>query len=342
MDQRRDFNEFTGAFEKKLAFIVPQNISQELYCQKYLSYLLQHKKYFLAIYSDVLNKLVEHSAISKENISLIDFGAGNGLLGIYAKFCGVGKVFINDIDGKFVTASEELAANLDIKIDGFIKGDINEVELFFINKMPVSIVGTDVIEHIYNLQEFFKAIQRMNPEIVSVFTTASNPCNYFKVNQLKRIQLRDELSGGTPDDHILFGESSHEPYLKIREGIIRKYAENFSLAEYLELAKATRGLNVQDIKNAIDQYNLNGTLPLPAAGTNTCNPLNGSWTERILPTDSYISLYFNAGFTCKFYPGFYNDFEKGHKNFVKKLLNKTILFLGNKISPYIVIVGFRQ
>jgi hypothetical protein len=342
MDQRRDFNEFAGAFEKKLAFVVPQNISQEPYCQKYLSYLIQHKKYFLAIYSDVLNKLVEHSAISKENISMIDFGAGNGLLGIYAKFCGVGKVFINDIDGKFVTASEKLAANLDIKMDGFIKGDINEVELYFKNKMPVSIVGTDVIEHIYNLEDFFKAIQRMNPEMVSVLTTASNPCNYFKVNQLKRIQIRDELTGGTPDDHILFGESSHEPYLKIREGIIRKYAEKFSFAETLELAKATRGLNEQDIINAVDHYNATGLLPVPATGKNTCNPLNGSWTERLLPIDSYISLYAEAGFTCKIYPGFYNDFEKGYKNFVKKLLNRAILFFGKKISPYIVIVGSRQ
>ena len=82
-----------------------------------------------------------------------------------------------------------------------------------------------MIEHIYNLGIFFKTIQQMNPKMVSVFTTASNPANYFKVRALQKIQLKDEFEGGSPDDHALFGESPLEPFIKIREQIIRKYAE---------------------------------------------------------------------------------------------------------------------
>ena len=47
------------------------------------------------------------------------------------------------------------------------------------------------IEHIYDLQDFFSNIRQINPDIVSVFTTSANPENYFKVRQLKRLQLKE-------------------------------------------------------------------------------------------------------------------------------------------------------
>ena len=342
MQQSGDLKEFINAFENKLEFVVIDDISTELYCKRYLSHLLQHRKYYLAIYTDVLNKLIQHSISKKENILLIDFGAGNGMLGIFAKFCGFKKVFLNDIDEKFVHASEKLAAQLDVKIDGYITGDITVVQTYCKNEPPTAIIGTDVIEHIYKPEDFFSALQQMNPSMVSVFTTASNPANYFKVRALKKMQLKDELKGGTPGDHILFGENPLEPFLKIREQLIRKHTDKLSGAEILALAKATRGMNEQDIIVAVDQYKLSGKMPVPAAENNTCNPLNGSWTERILPLNAYISLYVSAGFSCKFYAGFYNDYESGINNFVKKLLNACIVLLGNRISPYIVIVGFKN
>ncbi len=342
MEPGENFKEYTGAFEKKLELVVINGISEELYCKKYLTHLLQHKKYYLAIYADVLNKLMQHSPQKKEDISLIDFGTGNGLLGIFAKYCGFKKVFLNDIDEKFVQASEKLAVQLNVEIDGYITGDISAVQTYFKNEIPAAIVGTDVIEHIYNLEFFYKTIQQINPLIVSVLTTASNPANYFKVRELKKIQLKDELEGGTPDDHALFGENPLEPFLMIREQIIRKYSNGLSEIEMQKLAKATRGMNDQDIKAAVRQYNLSGKLPVPAAGSNTCNPLNGSWTERILSLNTYISLYNNAGFTCKFYAGFYNDFGHGLMNFVKKLLNAGITTFGKNFSPYIVIVGTKK
>jgi hypothetical protein len=159
---------------------------------------------------------------------------------------------------------------------------------------------------------------------------------------LKKVQLKDELEGGTPDDHALFGESPLEPFLKIREQIIRKHTQDLHEVKILELAKATRGMNEQDIVSAIWEYRTSGKLPSRAQGTNTCNPLNGSWTERILPFKAYTSLYNSAGFKVEFHNGFYNIYEAGVRNFVKKMLNAGIRILGNKISPYIVIVGSKN
>ncbi len=106
-----------------------------------------------------------------------------------------------------------------------------------------------------------------------------------------------------------------------------------------KLAKATRGLNKEDIYRAIDKFCHTGDMPVPGDGANTCNPLNGSWTERILSLQTYNSYYRDAGFTCKIYAGFYNEYEKGLSAYVKKLLNSLIGIFGKRISPYIVIVG---
>lgn len=336
------FSVYTKAFEEKLELVITDEISSELYCKKYLSHLLQHKKYYLAIYADVLDKLIRHSVKKKEDIILIDFGAGNGLLGIFAKFCGFKKVFLNDLDEKFMQASRNLSGKLKIDMDGFIAGELSSVEHYFKNEKPDAFVGTDVIEHVYDLEVLFKRFQQMNPAMVSVFTTGSNPANYFKVRALNKIQLKDELEGGTPEQHILFGEIALEPFIRIREKIIRKNGVGLTENDILLLARSTRGQNEQDIILSIDQYKLTGKFPLPASGNNTCNPLNSSWTERILSFDNYYSLYSAVGFSCKIYDGFYNDHGQGLIIFVKKLLNAGITTFRKKISPYIVIVGYKK
>lgn len=178
--------------------------------------------------------------------------------------------------------------------------------------------------------------------MVSVFTTGSNPANYFKVRELKKIQLKDELKGGSPADHFLFGEAPLKPFLKIREQMITQLQPQLQKTEILQLAKATRGLNAGDIQKAVEQYQDSQKMPVAPTGFNTCNPENGSWTERLLSFKTYISLYEAADFTCEFYTGFYNDQGAGIKNSVKKLLNAGITIFGKKISPYIVIAGFKK
>ncbi|CAN5867675.1 hypothetical protein BH11BAC4_BH11BAC4_02810 [soil metagenome] len=322
-----------------LACITIDEISPETYCRKYLGHLLSHEKYYLSIYADVLDKLLASSRKQLSDITLIDFGSGNGLLGLFAKYCGFKKVILVDLDEKFVHASKQLSAQLGIDADAYISGDIDTLMLYCKNELPDAIAGTDVIEHIYDLNYFFNQLRQINPSIVSVFTTASNPVNIFKVKTLKKVQRRDELEGGEPSDHALFGEIPLEPFLKTRESIIRKKYIKLSNSEIITLAKETRGLIEADIIKAVEEYQLSKKLPVPADGFNTCNPLNGSWTERILSLNAYISLYRHAGFTCKFYAGFYNDREVGQRSFVKKLLNAGVEIFGKRISPYIVIVG---
>ena len=180
----KEFYSYIVAFKKKLSAVIIEDVTLEVSTQKYLSHLLNHKAYYLTIYADVFNKLIKAHGNSTDTIVLLDYGAGNGLLGIFAKFCNFKKVYINDISPSRISAAKKLADQLNISIDGYITGDISAVKSYFKNEKPNAIAGTDVIEHIYNLEVFFKTLQNISPEIVSVFTTASNPHNYFKVKDI--------------------------------------------------------------------------------------------------------------------------------------------------------------
>lgn len=339
MKPATDFTRFISAFELKLAKVIPAAVSAEPYCIRYLEHLLSHKKYYLHIYADVLQKLDEKSGKNITDSILVDYGCGNGLLGLFASFCGFKKIIFADVDEKFVEASGQLASQLGLHGGTFIAGDMHDICIQLENEKPDAIAGTDVIEHIYDLQQFMYSLKKVNPLFVSVFTTASNPLNPFKRSELRRIQLRDELEGGNPGDYALFGAEHLEPFLKIRERIIREKAVNLPEPEITNLSVATRGMNREDIERAVCHYQVKGQMPVPATGTNTCNPVNGSWSERLLPLQAYHHVYGEAGFTCKIYAGFYNVFEGGTLVFVKKILNKLAAVFGKRFSPYIVIVG---
>ncbi len=342
MKPATDFTRFISAFEQKLAMVIPAAVSAEPYCIRYLEHLLNHKKYYLHIYADVLQKLDEKAGKKISDIILIDYGCGNGLLGLFASFCGFGKIIFADADEKFTAASGQLAGQLGLNGGTYITGDLHDIYNRLEKEKPDAIAGTDVIEHIYDLLQFMLALKKVNPAFVSVFSTASNPLNPFKRSELRKIQLRDELQGGTPGDYALFGAEHLEPFLKIRERIIREKAGNLPEPEIISLSVATRGMNRDDIERAVNNYLVKGQMPEPAPGTNTCNPVNGSWSERLIPLKAYHHVYREAGFSCKIYAGFYNVFEGGTLVFVKKLLNKLTAVFGKRFSPYIVIVGFKE
>lgn len=343
MKQENYFKTEAAAFEKLLEKLNPETISPDDYCCRYLSYLISHKKYFISIYAVVLGKLIDSAAKKPGSISLVDLGAGNGLLGLFAKYCGFKKVFINDIEEKFVDASANLAQQLEISIDGFIKGDIQSVSTFFNHEFPDAIIGTDVIEHIYDLNDFFDTIIQINPSMLTVFTTASNPQNYFKIRSIKKLQRRDEFEGGSPGDFILFGDKPLEPFLETRKKIIRTKLESINDETIHQLAIATRGMNEKDIIKVALEFKINGKIPTVLSHpTNTCNPVTGSWTEHILSIREYGDLYNNHRMNLKIDNGFYDINKQGFKKNLNKLLNVCVSCFGIQFAPFIIFTGSKK
>lgn len=334
---------YIGPFEQQLRGIDISKLSIEDYPKKYLQLLLNNSTYYLHIYADVLNKVLENVTAPGEEIVIVDYGAGNGLLGIFAKFCGFKKVYLTDVSETFIDAAIQLNDAIKIKVDGFVVGDCNVLQQFCkTEEMPHAVVGTDVIEHIYNLDEFFSCMKEINPALVTVFTTASVTANPVKNSNLKRLQYKDEFIGSDASHAMPGSRFAGVNFVEVRRYLIKKNFTFFDKNVIDELAVATRGLIEADIIKACSEYFLNQKMPTPSHPTNTCDPVTGSWTERLLTVKQYKAIYNKAGFSLSVYNGFYNEWKTGSKAKLLKLLNKTTAVLGTKgrfLSSYITLVG---
>ena len=334
------FKHYIPVFEEKLDAVDIQSLSIAPYCQRYLKHLQHHSKYYLSIYAAVLEKVKKESSTPIIDMHLLDYGAGNGLLGLFAKFCGFGKVSINDIDESFLSASQVLAKQMNLDIQHFILGDLDDVKKVELPEKIDALVATDLIEHIYDLDVFVASMASLNPDLISVFTTGSNPENYFKVRSLMKLQNLDEYDGGKEEDALLFGHDAHESYLKIRENIIKDFAPELDENIILKLAKLTRGKNKSDIINAVKKFQATKELPLLINHlSNTCNPETGSWTERLMPISTYKSIFQHHQFKLSVSSGFYNHYQPGIKGIALLFINKIKSIFGFRLDPFIFLTG---
>ncbi len=329
---------YIHSFAQKLGELDIAQVNMSDYARRYLQHLQRHQLYYLAIYASVLDEVMQLSNKNAGDICLVDYGAGNGLLGIFARHCGFHTVIICDQDKDFIRAARMLALALQVYPDEFVGGDITDLlSRGYMNKID-AIVGTDVIEHIYNLDDFFGSVQELNPAMVTVFTTASNPSNYFKLKQLEKIQLRDEFEGSDPADFELAGAEAHLSFLEMRRRIVAENFEDANSAELEKLAIATRGLNKYDIVKCVTHYKQTGEFPVPPARAgNTCNPETGSWTERVLSIRDYRYIYSHYGFHLSVQPGFYNSYTPGFKKYLNLFRNILVKLTGNITAPFITL-----
>ncbi len=327
---------FTGLLQQKAG----QVLEPGTYPARYLAHILDHAAYYSAVYAQLLNLLLSASARSRQTLSLLDYGAGNGLLGLMALHLGFGKVYINDQDAGFLEAARRMAAALGLQPQAFIEGGAPAVLKACREAPPDLLAGSDVIEHIYDLEGFFRDLQQLNPRMILCLSTACNPLNPLLRRRFRHIQLRDEFEGGNPDTDPLFAARSIEPFVVQRRNIITGAAPHLPGHAVSQLVTATRGLQKQDILVAVERYVREGICPQPPAHpTNTCDPETGSWSERMLDLDTYRQLMRAAGFDCTVQDGFYNQVDPGRGAWLRWMANRLIPLSGHRLAPYIVLVG---
>lgn len=335
------FKNYIPDFVQLLQNVNASAISNNAYAQEYLQILLNHKLHYLRIYATVLEKAF--AARNNTQVALLDFGTGNGLLALFAKFCGVQKVYASDVNQAFLEAAQTLSNQLNLPIEGWILGDESSLANYFQNQTLDIVIGTDVIEHVYNLDTLFNTFNQINKKIITVFTTASVAENPIKSKQLKKLQLKDEL-----EDSNAFQATDNNPFagmsfLEIRKKLIENFAPNLQENLVVQLAIKTRGLNKIDIEKAITNYTNSNIEPTVLKHkTNTCDPITGSWTERLLTVAEYREIHLRHDKNLLVHLGFYNSAEKGVKSLLASLLNTIISILGNAgimISPFIILEG---
>lgn len=325
---KNQFTSFEATFLNKLSTIDVASISKDDRVANYLQYLLKHKKYFLKIYSFVLANAVKCTNKNVDELSIVDFGTGNGLLAMYAKHCGFKHVYACDNYTNFIEAAKTLSRLINLEVDEWVV--CNEYDLVnkFSQKNIDVIVGTDVIEHIYDLNIFFSNIHALNSNIITSFTTGSVHDNYFKRKKLEKLMKIDELE-----------------YIEIRKNIIQNYDASLNKNQLEVLSKSTRGLKEDDIICYVKEYKKSGKLKLLEFGKyNTCDPITGNFTERILSINEYKILYNKNNFDFETISGFYNENNNIFKSIFLKCLNIFIHifsqhYFGRIFTSFILLIG---
>jgi hypothetical protein len=327
----------SDAFARKLQLLDISQLPLSEYDRKYLGHLISHGRYYCRIYAFLLNRAVAFSGLPPAQMVLMDYGAGNGLMGLMASEYGVGKVYINDSNPVFVQAARTLAAALGLAVDGFPEGDVCADPLPFRLLGLNAVVGFDVIEHIYDLHAFYSNLAGLHPSITVIMGTGANMHHPLKAREFRKLQYRDEYLGGSPEDFTLYGPAPQRAFHIQRDELIGKAFPMMGKEERGLLVAATRGLCGNELSQAVHRYVKEGVLPEPPADPyNTCDPVSGSWTERLLPVSGYRRIVEDTGLSFSFVSGFYNAFGKGLRYRMRGGLNLLIPLLGKRLAPFLV------
>jgi SAM-dependent methyltransferase len=329
----RPLSAYIPAFQQRIQQLDPARVSAHKHASGYFAYLQQHARYYLTIYADMLERVLARTDTPKEQLGLLDVGCGNGLLGLFARYCGFGHIILLDAQADFVEAARNLANALDLDQCVFVEG-INLSVLPVDRTFPVqAVVGADVIEHIYDLDFFLTSLKQLHPAVVCCFTTAANPVNRVKCRSIRRQQHRDEWEGFAGDP--IKGEPSHSGYRSTRASFLKQWFEEPTLSDWVG---RTRGLTLVDVQKAVDCYLYNGSLPTPPEDPyNTCDPITGSWTERLLPLQQYQKLFEKQGWQLCIESGYYDTTRQSPRSAIYFFLNGLIFIFGKPMAPFLFL-----
>lgn len=242
-------------------------------------------------------------ALSKKKpseICLVDHGGGLGFTSLLAKEIGVGRVIYNDIDAKFVEAAQGIAQMAGAFADQYITGDVDILVKTLGNDGIDALVSYDVLEHIYNLDDFFNILcgSICCPKVLFM-SSGANMFSPRYVHQVIPIQRGNELLNCCS-----------------RVAIIREYAPHLKAEQIMVLCKKTRMLVRSEIETLIKRYLESGHIELPKItganaydpfGTNTVDPETGWWAEHLL-NPFYLSKQLRKyGFAANVRPGYYGN-----------------------------------
>lgn len=209
------------------------------------------------------------------------------------------------------------------------------------NNIKLNGLGSyDVLEHIYNIQDWISDLKRVPSEDLMVLKASGanirNPrIRKFCMNQAYFNENNDRVykKGDNEAD-------CYKAYKKVRANIIRESSPELSENIIIELAKLSRGKAREDIIKCVEEYKRTGNMPKEINHpTNTCNPITGSWDENLIDHNFLINEFKKNGFSAKIIKGYYK-YDNSIKGYIKRLLNFIIYSLGDygiTFSPFFAV-----
>lgn len=303
-------------FIEKLKTMPIQEMDISPYTFRYVKHIIQNASYYVSLYEQIFNKVLINFTNQTSTISLVDYGAGSGILTCYLEHRGISKIYYLDIYETSFIDSQVIGKHFGTKIK-YLHGDVKTLESIKID----CLVSMDVIEHIYSLERFFDTLYSINPNIYQIHLTGANPYNPFINFKLKKIQIRNESFGRKPMEGDKLRDS-FKAYKEIRKEWILNNFPNLSELEINELTLRTRGMTFTDMYNEIKDYIETGLMPTEIKHkTNTCDPTNGNWSERLFSKKELDSIIGFNMWNSYYYSIGYNA---TNGSFLKKVIIKII------------------
>lgn len=303
------------------------------YNKNYIKRLTPALLYYFDIYTLCFADGLSRCDKPVKELTLVDYGGGNGFLSLLAKQIGIGKVIYLDMNPKSVETVTLLKEVTGIGPDVILEGDSARLAEWCKAEgvCPELLISTDVIEHIYNLDTFFRDLLSINDRLEMVFTTASTPYNPYVMRRLRRIMRGYET-----------GKLARPNYFTKRKNYIRSNFPKLGRKGAKKWAVRTRGLNYEDISKAVSA----NERPLLSDAYNTCDPETGNWAERILSIREYKEFVLPYDYNVYLGKGFYNTARtKRWKELATTLINLAIKHSGKAgflLAPFILLSFSRK
>lgn len=250
---------------------------------EYLKKYRNNATFFTEAYTQLLKKAVKKLTRPINESSFIDYGGGCGILSLIAREAGFRRVVYNDLFKPELNDARRIATSIDIVIDYYICGDagelVNEIKL---KNIEVDLICSfDVLEHIYNFDNWINTVYELNSFSI-LFMTSANPDNPYIRRRLRKIHYISENLGCKNNirNGDVFNDNS---FLKEREIIIRNIYPELSDKEIYFLSEKCRGLMKDGIEKVVSEYISTGMVSYHFDHpTNTCEPYTGNWAERLI------------------------------------------------------------
>lgn len=233
--------------------------------------------------------------------------------------------------------AREFGKTVGVVHDNYVLGGFDELTKFLINQRAncTLLVSADVIEHIYDIDEFIKKLPLLSDGPMGVvMSSGANFLNPKFVFSVALLQKRAERK-----------------WCKIRADMIRAAVPDVRDHDLHMLAKKTRGLMNDEIVAIAKHYANTGSLKkirkaigdFDPYSTNTCDPYTGWWAEHMLNPFAFVRTLGDMGFHSEVVLGEYNV---GQSSSLQRLaactLNrcmKILNIIATPIAPYYVVIG---
>jgi 2-polyprenyl-3-methyl-5-hydroxy-6-metoxy-1,4-benzoquinol methylase len=334
-DTARLINDRANHLYRKLAILDISDTDIDEFGKHYFNSHHGGNRLFFSVQSsaDIIYHSVKKSNKEISELVFIDYGAGLGTLFLLAGTIGFKQVYFNDYFPQWAVYAGMICKKLDVHITGFITGDIDTViDYNKANNIHFDILASrNVVEHIYNLRDFYTKLYQSGVTGICYATTTANYHNIAMRLKHYRHHYQVEKTA----------------YKKQRADHIRELIPAVNDTDLKQLIKLTRGRAFADFTQALDLYFKN--QPIPAVEflrTNTCDCKTGVWAENLITRKDYFDIIQNAGFTAEYTAGFWDtNYKYAVVNLLTGSLNRVIRIFGTKgywFAPFVKIVACTQ